>query len=430
MPSANNTQYYHLSQFLDSDKPTWRGDYNSDMAKIDEGVHLASDAAGIAHTAAMEAKEVCDEMEATVAACDQAVESISTRVSTAEGNIATNTQSINSLNTREAGHYAELRSSLTTANESTQARFQSYLTKGEAATLYSPISASSSPHVVILGSPRTGQWASAFSDITESTVHPYTATGASIANLATVASNAVADTAYSHSLVDWIIIGGGEADVEGQTEIDAETLNSTLASLVASFPNASILIVPFCIFNSSSIKSEAFRSSLYNRVNELENVIIKYGFHCATDSYTWLMKSTNYYANGALTTIGAQEFAGQVYRYMTGEPTRPHYFVQKIGTGGSSANGLVRLEAYVDGALCTLRWVYSHNASRIEANSWLYTLGPAITPNETFFTQAYLPSAQAERFMRIQSDGQVYMIGSVTTPGAGYSYMDLTYRTI
>ena len=35
MTASNKTANYELSQFVGSDRPTWLGDYNSDMSKID-----------------------------------------------------------------------------------------------------------------------------------------------------------------------------------------------------------------------------------------------------------------------------------------------------------------------------------------------------------------------------------------------------------
>ena len=35
MASTNKTKNYDLSQFVGTDRPTWLGDYNDDMAKID-----------------------------------------------------------------------------------------------------------------------------------------------------------------------------------------------------------------------------------------------------------------------------------------------------------------------------------------------------------------------------------------------------------
>lgn len=39
MASTNKTTNYELSQYLGADKPTYLGDYNSDMLKIDAGMH-------------------------------------------------------------------------------------------------------------------------------------------------------------------------------------------------------------------------------------------------------------------------------------------------------------------------------------------------------------------------------------------------------
>lgn len=60
MTAANHTKNYNLSQFAGTDRPTWLGDYNGDMAKIDAQLKrnaddIASASAGglttVAHTA-------------------------------------------------------------------------------------------------------------------------------------------------------------------------------------------------------------------------------------------------------------------------------------------------------------------------------------------------------------------------------------------
>lgn len=45
MSSTNKTNYYELSQYIGTDKPTYLGDYNSDMSKIDAGIHGVEDKA-------------------------------------------------------------------------------------------------------------------------------------------------------------------------------------------------------------------------------------------------------------------------------------------------------------------------------------------------------------------------------------------------
>ena len=60
MTATNHTENYNLSQFTGTDRPTWLGDYNGDMTKIDAQLKknaddIASAAAGglttVAHTA-------------------------------------------------------------------------------------------------------------------------------------------------------------------------------------------------------------------------------------------------------------------------------------------------------------------------------------------------------------------------------------------
>lgn len=50
MTASNKTANYKLSQFVGSDRPTWLGDYNSDMSKID--AQLKQNADDIASAAA------------------------------------------------------------------------------------------------------------------------------------------------------------------------------------------------------------------------------------------------------------------------------------------------------------------------------------------------------------------------------------------
>lgn len=45
MSSTNKTTNYELSQFLGTDKPAWLTDYNTDMSKIDAGIHSAQSTA-------------------------------------------------------------------------------------------------------------------------------------------------------------------------------------------------------------------------------------------------------------------------------------------------------------------------------------------------------------------------------------------------
>lgn len=62
MSSINKTPHYNLSQFGDSpdDKPSWRGDYTSDMSKIDSQMHRNETDATTATSTANTAKTTAD----------------------------------------------------------------------------------------------------------------------------------------------------------------------------------------------------------------------------------------------------------------------------------------------------------------------------------------------------------------------------------
>lgn len=48
MVASGHTSHYDLSQFAESDRPTWFGDYNTDMAKIDTAIYEAANIKGTA----------------------------------------------------------------------------------------------------------------------------------------------------------------------------------------------------------------------------------------------------------------------------------------------------------------------------------------------------------------------------------------------
>ena len=63
MSSSQKTPYYNLSQFQDADKPSWRGDYNGDMSKIDTGMQEIKTSAIDAKTAAQNTESSVSEIK-------------------------------------------------------------------------------------------------------------------------------------------------------------------------------------------------------------------------------------------------------------------------------------------------------------------------------------------------------------------------------
>ena len=65
MSSTNKTTNYELSQFVGSDKPTWLGDYNSDMSKIDAQMKNNANAVQTAQSTADTASSTANSAQST-----------------------------------------------------------------------------------------------------------------------------------------------------------------------------------------------------------------------------------------------------------------------------------------------------------------------------------------------------------------------------
>lgn len=110
MPSTTSTENLGLSQFADSDRPTWRGDYNSDMRKIDEGFTDVKSAADNATTnasaALLKAQDALDESAVAGEALSKANDALSAAsgAETVAGNAVTAAQgATDTANTALAG---------------------------------------------------------------------------------------------------------------------------------------------------------------------------------------------------------------------------------------------------------------------------------------------------------------------------------------
>lgn len=85
MASTNKTTNLELSQYVSSDKPTYLVDYNSDMSKIDTGVHTAQVTADTASTAATNAQTTAEGAQTTA---NTAITNAATAQTAANGAVA------------------------------------------------------------------------------------------------------------------------------------------------------------------------------------------------------------------------------------------------------------------------------------------------------------------------------------------------------
>lgn len=97
MSSTNKTTNYNLSQYIGTDKPTYLGDYNGDMLKIDTQMKNNANSATEAIAQAGEANAKATTLEEKVKSVSKNVESLLNDVTTIKNNVSQNTSDIGSI---------------------------------------------------------------------------------------------------------------------------------------------------------------------------------------------------------------------------------------------------------------------------------------------------------------------------------------------
>ena len=106
MSSTNKTTYYKLNQYIGTDKPTFLGDYNADMSKIDAGIHSVQETATTAKQTAGSAETIAE----------TALENTKTNAKDIK-NLQSNVADINASNVTRDANISKAQSDATKAND-------------------------------------------------------------------------------------------------------------------------------------------------------------------------------------------------------------------------------------------------------------------------------------------------------------------------
>lgn len=110
MSSTNKTTNYQLSQYIGTDKPTYLGDYNGDMSKIDKAIKDVADSASTASSTAGSAEAKAEQASQDVASMNENISQISGEVTTLDG-------TVKNLATQVGTASSNAQSALSTANQ-------------------------------------------------------------------------------------------------------------------------------------------------------------------------------------------------------------------------------------------------------------------------------------------------------------------------
>lgn len=100
MSSTNKTSNYELSQYIGTDKPTYLGDYNGDMLKIDNQMKTNENSATEAISQAGQAVAKATSLEGQVKTISESVKSLLNDVTTIKNNVSQNEDNIGSIQKR------------------------------------------------------------------------------------------------------------------------------------------------------------------------------------------------------------------------------------------------------------------------------------------------------------------------------------------
>ena len=121
MAHTNSTSNYSLSQFVGTDKPTFLGDYNGDMLKIDAAIKSAADAADGAVTTANAASALATDAASTASGAASDASTASATATTALNTANNATTTANSASATATSAASDAATAVSTANSAMSA---------------------------------------------------------------------------------------------------------------------------------------------------------------------------------------------------------------------------------------------------------------------------------------------------------------------
>lgn len=338
MSSTDKTEALGLSQFLDNDKPTWRGDYNGDMRKID--LRAAED------TTKFNSMEIrIKKAEDTVAGDHKIVEQIDQKIADAEGRAKAET-------TRQVkSAYDDL--GLKVANRYTKEESDSrYILKNAAA-----------PELcaVIVGTSNVvqGKWPTLMCRAMGITEKNFAIGGTGIAqgadNFQVQMNRAIADGSFSNDNVKYVIIA--DCGNDAMQEIDIYNgLVTCISDAKRAFKNARVVVFSAVWAWSNLHILTKSKNGLANCLSAMQEVCGNYGAEYVGTEY-WCLGYAKYFTEGQihLNSTGDIRFATLAGNYLQyGNEPIPVSQNYRIGLSGGASHSDTPLTLRLSGGLVSL----------------------------------------------------------------------------
>ena len=402
MSSVEKTAYFNLSQFGDNDKPSWRGDYTSDMGKIDTALNSVKTTAENANTNANNAitqvsdvrntadnnKRVLSAMglETTTEATDflTRVESLDTETTAATENLKALGADTVDKATALAQTISTVNSKANTSDVYTKAQADDTFAtivqlnqKANSADVYTTSAADSkfalktevpetvtSNIIVTMGDSYAdglgaNKWPNKLINMLPGwTLRNYAVSGAgwNVSGKLFIdqLNTAIADTTLDKNRVGIVLVAGGRNDI-----MDASIAKTRTVAFVtlarASFPNARIMVVPMLWHNA------ALNGAGRVKASGVLAGAAEAGAEGINWAWTWNMGNTNNFPSGDVhpNETGAQVIASYMASAVRGSYSgRTEAWYQNNGGANRASLSIV-----ASGGFITYSWILGDSAT-------------------------------------------------------------------
>lgn len=355
MASTNKTEALGLSQFIDTDKPTWRGDYNGDMRKLDVRAQEDTSKFNSFETRIKAAETTVDADHKVVAQIDQKIGEAETRAKADAANQVA--KCYDDLFTKVSDRYTKAQS---------DAR---YILKNAA-----------SPDVcaVIVGTSNVvqGKWPSLMCRAMGITEKNFAVGGTGMVNGANNFSvqlnRAIADGSFNNNDVKYVIIADCGNDAMANNDV-YNGLVSLISDAKRAFPNARVVVFSAVWAWSNLHSLLKSKNGLAVCLGTMQEVCGNYGAEYVGTEF-WCLGYSKYFTDGEihLNSTGDTRFATLAGNYLQygNEPVSvsTNY---RVGLSGLNHDQGAPLTLRLNGGIVSLSGIVDSGGSAIgDGHDW------------------------------------------------------------
>lgn len=355
MASTNKTEALGLSQFIDTDKPTWRGDYNGDMRKLDVRAQEDTSKFNSFETRIKSAETMVDADHKVVAQIDQKISEAETRAKQDASQQVT--KCYDDLFTKVSDRYTKAQS---------DAR---YILKNAA-----------SPDVcaVIVGTSNVvqGKWPTLMCRAMGITEKNFAIGGTGMVNGANNFSvqlnRAIADGSFNNNDVKYVIIADCGNDAMANNDV-YNGLVSLISDAKRSFPNARVIVFSAVWAWSNLHSLLKSKNGLAVCLGTMQEVCGNYGAEYVGTEF-WCLGYSKYFTDGEihLNSTGDTRFATLAGNYLQyGNEPVPVSTNYRVGLSGLNHDQAAPLTLRLSGGIVSLSGIVDSGGTAIgDGHDW------------------------------------------------------------